>query len=314
MYYTIGGEMYHHQRLGAKWGVMHGPPYPLERGEFSKPGKKLKKGNVMDYLKSRKRKKQQRKALEKARETKRQNAEKRQTEEEHAAARDKAFRSGSAEEVMKYKGEFTAAQLQEVINRLNNEQKLSEMSKKDVKTVTDKVDDIVNKIDKVRGWTEKGVSAYNTAAKIINAFSDESDLPIIGTDNKNTRANRDLESKNKQLDNALKKLQNENQKLKNEGQSLSNQDQSLKNQQSAWNLLKQIEKSEKSENKNNDTKKNETNKKVETEQNDSKNKDSGSSLSSSKTPFEKAAEDHKKATDEALKKIDEAEKKKKKKK
>lgn len=34
-------ELYHHQRKGAKWGVRHGPPYPLDRDQLSAEQKKL---------------------------------------------------------------------------------------------------------------------------------------------------------------------------------------------------------------------------------------------------------------------------------
>ena len=296
MYYTIGGEIYHHQRLGAKWGVMHGPPYPLERGEFSKPGKKLKKGNVMDYLKSRKRKKQQRKALEKARETKRQNAEKRQTEEEHAAARDKAFRSGSAEEVMKYKGEFTAAQLQEVINRLNNEQKLSEMSKKDVKTVTDKVDSIITKLDKATKWTQTGINAYNTAAKIINAFSDGDELPTIG-ERSNKKIKADLNDQ--KYKDSIKKLTKENNELKNKGIELDNKKKELENE--GVKIDNDKKRAELKDAKK-DTPK-------ETKKDDSSF--SSKDVKNSFDKFKKAAEDEKKITESILSDIDKKKKKKK---
>ena len=33
-------ELWHHQRLGAKWGIMNGPPYPLDRSQLSVSEKK----------------------------------------------------------------------------------------------------------------------------------------------------------------------------------------------------------------------------------------------------------------------------------
>lgn len=39
--YSRNAELYHHQILGAKWGIMNGPPYPLDSSIST--GKRLKK-------------------------------------------------------------------------------------------------------------------------------------------------------------------------------------------------------------------------------------------------------------------------------
>ena len=177
-------ELYHHGILGQKWGKQNGPPYPLKPGKHSAAEKKAKKGGFKNPFKEAKRKKQRAANLEKARKAKAANAEARRKQAEHDAKRDEVIRSStSAKELLEYKNEMTAQQMQEAINRINNVNTLKQLSQKEVKTGWDRVDKVMNKLDKITTYAEKGTRAYNMAAKVINSFAD-TELPIIGAEKK----------------------------------------------------------------------------------------------------------------------------------
>jgi hypothetical protein len=229
MVFTIGGELYH-------YGKAHdeNPPgrgsgrYPWGSGKH-----KLFKKKEKDRVTKNEQKKEE-------------------TPEEREERKKKALSGGSAKDVLEFQGELTNTELLNVINRLDYEGKLKAIASKDVKSTMDKIDDAINKIDKVRGWAEKGVSAYNLVAKVVNSL-DGGDLPIISNENnKASRYNKELDRKNKELDNKIKSLTAENSKLKNEGQALKNKEQELinkgeklKNKQTKMNIENQIEKKKK---------------------------------------------------------------------
>ena len=202
MHYTIGGELYHHGILGMIRGIRNGPPYPLSRQDHSANEKKAKWWKSLD-------KESKKKKNDEDRVTK--NEQKNQNEEDekkkYEEGKERALKSGSATEVLKYQGDLTNNQLMDAITRIEREGRLKSMSESENKTQTmgDKLDNIFNKIDRARNWAEKGINAYNTTAKIINAISGEDDMPIIGEKHKtkNEKELSDLRVKNQELQNKL---------------------------------------------------------------------------------------------------------------
>lgn len=201
--YAIAGELYHSGTTGMRWYHRYHQSYNTVPTRSGKVGIFHGKESTKE-----KTKKDDKKV---------QNETKTQSAEDRAAEKEKALRSGSAEDVLKFQGELSNEELQRALNRINLEKQLGQLSAKDKKSAADKVDKIINGIDKARNWTEKGINAYNTAAKIINAFSAEDDLPIIGQSkpSKSQRESADLK-------NMIMKLQAENNKLKNDQQKLQN--------------------------------------------------------------------------------------------
>jgi hypothetical protein len=104
----------------------------------------------------------------------------------------RALKSGSVEEVLKYKGDLTGKELGEVYTRLNNERLIEGLQPK-AKDGVDKFSDVMNKIDTVRSGADKAVSAYNLIAKINNTFN-KKQLPTIDG------VNRALEASKKATD------------------------------------------------------------------------------------------------------------------
>lgn len=160
----MDNQLQHWGIKGMKWGVRR---YQKKDGTLTNAGKK-------------KLAKQRAAALEKARQAK---TEKR----DYEAEKKKALESGSAADVLKFKGKLTNQELQTALTRINLESQLSSISQRDVKTGMDKVTSIMDKVDKARQATEKGINAYNTVAKISNSIAGTK-LPKIGDENNKNSA------------------------------------------------------------------------------------------------------------------------------
>lgn len=171
-------ELQHHGTKGMRWGVRR---YQNKDGSLTADGKKRYGliGTIKEHSAQKKRKKQQLKNLEKAREAAK-------TKREEAAEKKRVLESGTATEVMKYKGKLTNQELNNVYNRLNYERMLSEISGKEIEAGKHKISGLVSKIDNAMDTATKGLGAYNKAAKLVNAVT-KVDLPTF-EGNKKTKA------------------------------------------------------------------------------------------------------------------------------
>ena len=150
-------HLYHHGIKGMKWGV---------RRTAAQLGHQIKQRKV---------KKQRAAALEKARQAKREKAD-------FEANKDRVLKSGTATEVLKYKGKLTNQELQTALTRINLEQQLSSISAREVKSGMDKVTSAMNKVEKATQAANKAINAYNTVAKVSNSVG-KTNLPTIGDGN-----------------------------------------------------------------------------------------------------------------------------------
>lgn len=94
----------------------------------------------------------------------------------------RALKSGSVEEVLKYKGDLTNKELTDVYTRLNGERNIESLLPKKQSGI-DKFSSLMGKVDTVRSGAEKAVSAYNLIAKVNNTFN-RHQLPTIDGTNK----------------------------------------------------------------------------------------------------------------------------------
>lgn len=95
-------ELYHHGKEGQKWGVMHGPPYPLDKSA-SVQAKKKKKSLITKMKDKRKGKK-----LQKAREAKRQER----------IEKEKVINSGDAQAVKKIANKLTDEEMARALTKI----------------------------------------------------------------------------------------------------------------------------------------------------------------------------------------------------
>ena len=160
-------ELYHHQRLGARWGIMNGPPYPLGRSQLSSTEKK-EGGWISKFAEGRKaakKKKKQQKALEKARKTRAAN-------KKDAEERKRIVEKGSRDEVIKNQRRLSADEMNKALDRLKQEdiinQKLKELSSPTYRRM-EKFNRVADQAKNLAVGTQKFVDAYNTGAGIYNA-------------------------------------------------------------------------------------------------------------------------------------------------
>ena len=108
------------------------------------------------------------------------DADKTPTLSDYEQEKERAIKSGTASDVLKFKGDLTNQQLNDALNRIRMEQQLSDLQPK-IKTGLEKAQEIMDTAGKVRNMAETGINVYNTYAKIHNTFSPPgSEIPIIG--------------------------------------------------------------------------------------------------------------------------------------
>lgn len=165
-------ELTHSGVKGQKWGVKNGPPYPLSKDistgsrlKTTSSGKKS--GGINAYLQTRKLKKKKQAALEKARQTKAENAQKKQTAEEHAAEVKKILESGDRNKIKSIASEVSYNELNNALQKADLMVKLNAATAP--KTAWDKLDNTKNKLDKVIGYYQTGAKTWNVIAQLYNS-------------------------------------------------------------------------------------------------------------------------------------------------
>lgn len=201
-------ELYlaHHGILGMKWGIRR---FQNKDGSLTTAGERRYSGGNGKNPRhkptsARKLAKQRAANLEKARQAK---ATKKEFEEE----KKKALESGSAADVLKYKGKLSNLELQNAFNRINLEQQLSTLAQREVKTGWDKMDSLMNKVGKVTDYSNKAISMYNVIAKVNNSFSDNKMRPIDGGGGE--KKDPDKKKKEKMISEYVSKYGNQKQVL-----------------------------------------------------------------------------------------------------
>lgn len=139
-------DIQHHGIKGMHWGIRRYQPYP--RGS---KGKGREVGEA----------------------AKRSSAKPKMSEEEAKAVYEKskikALKSGSAADILKFKGDLTNQEMRDAINRLDLERKLLSYSMQNKKSAKQKMDSIMKDLETVNKWTDVGINTYNNFARVYNA-------------------------------------------------------------------------------------------------------------------------------------------------
>lgn len=151
--------------------------YPYGSGEDPYQGEsKAKRRSLLGLLPSRKKeelKMEDRKVLRKG------GIRKEDTDEQTLKAnKSRILQSGSATEVLKYRGKLTNAELKQVTERLNMEQKLMDASKKEIQSNMQKIDDYMKTLKTFNEWASVGTDTYNTIVSIYNATPEGKKKPL----------------------------------------------------------------------------------------------------------------------------------------
>lgn len=176
MDYYVGSNMYsddalqHHGIIGQKWGVRRTPE---QLGH--KPSGSRHKGSSKSFTeraKARQAKRKRQKNLEKARKT---LDDKRTYQQKKEAA----LATGSAEDILKFKGDLTNKELQDSVTRIRLEKDLASLAANSAKN-QDILKSVSKKMGDVSTLVTNGTNLYNGVAKVLNSMVDDSTLPIIG--------------------------------------------------------------------------------------------------------------------------------------
>lgn len=181
--------LYHSGIKGQRWGVRL---YQNPDGSLTPLGR----------IRYAKQQKTRRKNLEKARIAKaakaKSEADAKAAKEKFEADKRRAIESGSATDVLKFRGKLTTQELQAAKNRIDLERGLAEISAKEVKSATQKLSEIMNKVDSVRVSAIKGINAYNLIASVYNSTNKSgSTLPKINLGKDNNDGNDKDKKKDK---------------------------------------------------------------------------------------------------------------------
>ena len=145
-------------------------------------------------------------------------AEREAEKKAYEAAKEKAIKSGSATEVLKFKGDFTPQEMQAITNRIQWEQTMQGISAKETAVGKSKTDKFFEGLEKTTNNVNTAAKAWNTAANILNAVGGfDVSLPKIDTNitnsNKDTRQ-KEKKEKQKAEEAAKKRAEQESQKEK----------------------------------------------------------------------------------------------------
>lgn len=187
----------HHGTKGMKWGRRL---YQNQDGSLTALGKVRYKTNGEFRTKIKRQE-----AAKKAREAR---SAKKQYEED----KQKALKSGSAKDLLKYKGDLTQQEMDTAFRRIQWEQNMKSISDREVATGKTKAQKFFDKVDKATGYAQTGFKAYNTIANLVNAFNTNKLLPKIEVDNQKgnrDQVKKDRKEKQKEKEAAAKRAKQE---------------------------------------------------------------------------------------------------------
>lgn len=164
----------HHGIKNQRWGVTHGPPYPLDRGVSAAIKRKFRKKTPEERVEARE-----------ARKAKKEEKKK----EREAKERQKILEDPG--KLYKNRKKFTKQEIDDAMKTFEWEKKLKNYSNDRLEAGNKQFNQYINKV-------QHGISAWNNIARIFNSFADRNDngdfrMPFI----MNLPSNKELEEQKK---------------------------------------------------------------------------------------------------------------------
>jgi len=164
--YVYSNEIYHYGIPGMKWGIRR---FQNRDGSLTKAG--IRRYGTVENLE---------RGM-----TKKQAAE-------HDEAKKAAINSGKTAEVQKFSSELTREEIAYAVQRIRDEQTLSDLRAKDVAAGQQKVKAIIDAGGQLKSAGETVKNLYNLVAQANNAFNKDHKMPIIGADDNNRKGDKPL--------------------------------------------------------------------------------------------------------------------------
>lgn len=132
-------------------------------------------------------------------------------EESYEEKKQRALKSGSAKEVLQFKGDLTQQEMKTAMERIRWEQDMASIASKEVSAGKARADKLFKTVGDVTDYANTGAKAWNTFANFYNAFGGKSGLlPKIDTNiQSGNRAERKAEKKEQQKAEEAKKKREE---------------------------------------------------------------------------------------------------------
>lgn len=174
-------ELAHAGVKNMKWGIRRfqnkdGSLTPLGRKHYGiGPGRKAKEKAAKAEQKAAKAKAKSDAKTKKIIETEEQRKARKEKESEaFEAAKQKALRSGSASEVLKFQGHLTNKELSDVYQRLNSEKLIKSIAKEDAKAAAEaaKKNTVWGKMERASEKIDSAVKAYKSVKSVVDIIQD----------------------------------------------------------------------------------------------------------------------------------------------